>query len=82
VSNFQQVYFAVSSLRSECIKGSYKALGSEISGFRREGYENCALLGYYLESSGNSYTLRNIPEERGSQRLSVSGTWRVTVSEI
>jgi hypothetical protein len=58
VSNFQQVHFALSSLCSECIQGSYKALGSEISGFRREGYENCVLLGYYADSRGNSYTLR------------------------
>jgi hypothetical protein len=67
VSNFQQVHFAVSSLCSGCIQGPYKALGSDISGFRREGYEYCALLGYYSDSSGNSYTLRNSTEERSSQ---------------
>jgi hypothetical protein len=33
-----------------------------ISGFRREVYENCALLGYYAASSGNSLpTFRNNP---------------------
>ena len=27
--------------------------GSAISGFRREGYDNCALLGHYASSSGS-----------------------------
>jgi len=82
MSNIQQVHFVLSSFCSECIQVSYKALGSEISGFRREGYEKCALLGYYADSSGNSYTLRNITEEFSSQWLSVSVTWRITGSKI
>jgi hypothetical protein len=47
----------------------------EISGFRREVDENCAVLGYYVASSGNfyyHYWLRNDPEERSSQILSTS----------
>jgi hypothetical protein len=33
----------------------------KISGFRREVDENCAILGYYAESSGNSLpTSRNV----------------------
>jgi len=39
-----------------------------ISSFRREAHENCALLGYYVASSGNSLpTFRNnvsVPSSR------------------
>ena len=44
------------------------------SGFRREVYENCALPGYFPESSDNSLStfqdILSVPNSRGTDRLS------------
>jgi hypothetical protein len=48
----------------------YTLLLCEISGFRREVDENCALLGYYAVSRGNSLpTFRDQPRNVGNEFL-------------
>ena len=61
-----------------------------ISGFRHEVRENCAPLGYYVASGGNSlstfrnyhYSLRNNPEEHSSREIYLTNLCRVSGKEF
>jgi len=49
--NFEATWYAGNKLLVTLVQ---LIIGCEISGFRREADENCALLGYYAACSGNS----------------------------